>query len=243
MTSPATSRISARLAFRLSLAAGLVILVLTVLSALREPVQACGGLDPNYAPIIAFELARAETDLQAIFGAPDNPCRPGMIAAMDTINWIDVLAFIPVYGAFLVFFFLGLAYRNPKLARLGLQISIVAVLGDYAENTCLMNLTPALDASSVWLQLLPWATGVKWLGLGAAAAVAAMIFAHAPDRRPWHIVAALACFVSVLVSMAAMFAPVAFGPLLSAGIGISWLVFLIDDAIEVIAGPGQPTTT
>ena len=31
-----------------------------------------------------------------------------MIATMDAINWVDVLVFIPIYGTFLIAFFLGL---------------------------------------------------------------------------------------------------------------------------------------
>jgi hypothetical protein len=231
-----SSRISSVVALRISLAAGVIILALTVLSALQPPIQSCGNLSKDYAPIIAFELARSAYDLEAIFGRPDSACRPGVIAALDSINWIDVYAFIPLYGAFMIFFFLGMRDRDARLARLGVWISVLAVLGDHAENTCLMNLTPELDASSVWLSLLPWATGVKWIGLGVAAGVAALIFSRAPDRRAWHIIAALGCFASLLISIAAMVSPIAFGPVLSTGIGVSWVLFLVTAFIELVGG-------
>src|SRR5262245_41179719 len=154
-----------RAAFRISLAAGLLVLAVTLLSATQEPVRPCGNLPQNYAPIIAFELARSDADLAAIFGTAE-PCRSTAVERMDAINLVDVLVYIPAYGVFMAFLFLGLRSRHAALATLGFRISVVAALGDFAENACLMNLTPALDPSSIWFTLLPWATAVKWLGLG-----------------------------------------------------------------------------
>ena len=239
MTSPVPS-IHPQLAFRVSLVAGLVILALTVMSALQSPVRPCGELREGYAPIVAFELARDAADLNALFGRPGDPCRAEVIERMDAINWIDVLVFIPVYGVFVAFFFAGMRASAPRLARLGVQITIIACLGDYAENTCPMQLTPALDARSIWLALLPWATGVKWLGLGVAAGIAALIFAKTRAQAWWHIPVALACAVALLVTVATLAAPRAFGPILSPAIGLSWLAFLLTAAIRAFRrGPAQ----
>jgi hypothetical protein len=221
-----------QLAFRISLVAGLVILALTMMSALQEPLRPCGDLRAGYAPIIAFELARSEADLNALFGQPGDPCRAQVIEHMDAINWIDVLAFIPIYGVFMAFFFVGMHASVPRLARLGLQLTIVACLGDYAENTCLMNLTPGLDAGSIWLALLPWATGVKWLGLGLAAGVGAVIYVQARAQAWWYLAAALACAIALAATLAALASPREFGPILSPGIGLSWLAFLLTAAIR-----------
>jgi hypothetical protein len=162
-----------RAAFRISFAAGLLVLAVTLFSATQAPVQPCGNLPQNYAPIIAFELARSAADLEAIFGTQE-PCRSEVIGRMDAINLVDVLVYIPVYGVFMASFFLGMRTRNPSLGRLGFRVAVVAALGDFAENACLMNLTPQLDPTSTWFTLLPWATGIKWLGLGVAAAIAAV---------------------------------------------------------------------
>ena len=155
-----------RAAFRISFAAGLLVLAVTLFSATQPPVQPCGNLPQNYAPIIAFELARSPADLDAIFG--NEPCRSGVVERMDAINLVDVLVYIPVYGVFMAFFFLGMRGRHAALGTLGFRIAVSAALGDYAENACLMNLTPQLDPASIWFTLLPWATGIKWLGLGVA---------------------------------------------------------------------------
>ena len=130
-----------RAAFRISLAAGLLVLAVTLMSATNEPARPCGNLPQNYAPIIAFELARSAADLEAIFGTQE-PCRSAMVERMDAVNLVDVLVYIPAYGVFMACFFLGMRARHAALGTLGFRIAIVAVLGDYAENACLMSLTP-----------------------------------------------------------------------------------------------------
>jgi hypothetical protein len=214
-----------RAAFRISFAAGLLVLAVTLFSATQPPVQPCGNLPQNYAPIIAFELARSPADLDAIFG--NEPCRSGIVERMDAINLVDVLVYIPVYGAFMAFFFLGMRVRHASLGTLGFRIAVIAALGDYAENTCLMSLTPQLDPASIWFTLLPWATGIKWLGLGVAGAIAAAIYVKSSGTRIWNYLAALLCAAALLSTVAAIAAPSKFGPLVSLGVGLSWLVYLI----------------
>jgi hypothetical protein len=227
------SRISPRVAWRLCCGAGLLIVLLQIISAQQPPPVPCGGLQPNYAPIIAFELARTDADLHALFGEPGDPCRATLIERMDAINWIDVLVFIPIYGAFLAFFFLGMRERHERFAGIGVKLVLVAVVTDYLENLCLMQLTPQLDASSVWLTLLPWATGAKWLALGAAAGVAGLIYLSIKPRT-WLILCvpvALICFVVFVVAIISIINPAAYGPMLSPAIGGSWLIFLVTAAI------------
>jgi hypothetical protein len=215
-----------RAAFRISFAAGLLVLAVTLFSATQAPVQPCGNLPQNYAPIIAFELARSSADLEAIFGSQE-PCRSAVVERMDAINLVDVLVYIPVYGAFMAFFFLGMRGRHAALGTLGFRIVVSAALGDYAENACLMNLTPQLDPSSIWFTLLPWATGIKWLGLGVAGAIAAAIYVKSSGARLWNYLAALLCAAAFLSTVAAIAVPARFGPLVSLGVGLSWLVYLI----------------
>jgi hypothetical protein len=220
-----------RAAFRISLAAGLLVLAVTLLSATQEPVRPCGNLPQNYAPIIAFELARSADDLQAIFGVQE-PCRSAVVQRLDAINLVDVLVYIPSYGVFMAFFFLGMRSRHAALGTLGLRIALSAVLGDYAENLCLMSLTPAVDPSSIWFALLPWATGVKWLALGVAGAIAAAIYLQSKGARAFNIVAALMCVAAFCSAAAAIAVPARFGPTVGLGIGLSWLAYLITTAAE-----------
>jgi hypothetical protein len=215
-----------RAAFRISFAAGLLVLAVTLFSTTQPPVQPCGNLPQNYAPIIAFELARSPADLDAIFGTQE-PCRTEVVQRMDAINLVDVLVYIPVYGVFMAFFFLGMRGRHAALGTLGFRIAVLAALGDFAENACLMNLTPQLDPTSLWFTLLPWATGIKWLGLGVAGAIAAAIFVKSAGARLWNYLAALLCAAAFLSTVAAIAVPAMYGPLVSLGVGLSWLVYLI----------------
>ena len=60
---------SSKTAHGVSLFFGLVILALTLFSLMLPSPPVCGDLPKNYAPIIAFELARSVKDLHAIFGS------------------------------------------------------------------------------------------------------------------------------------------------------------------------------
>jgi hypothetical protein len=218
-----------RAAFRISLAAGLLVLAVTLLSATGEPVRPCGNLPQNYAPIIAFELARSPEDLRAIFGTQE-PCRSAVVERMDAINVVDVLVYIPAYGVFMAFFFLGMRARHAALGTLGFRVALIAAAGDFLENACLMSLTPAVDPASSWFALLPWATGVKWLGLGVAAAIAAALYVKSTRARGANLLAALMCAAAFLGTVAAIAAPAKFGPIVGPAVGLSWLAYLITAA-------------
>jgi hypothetical protein len=222
-----------RAAFRISFAAGLLVLAVTLLSATQEPARPCGNLPQNYAPIIAFELARSADDLQAIFGTQE-PCRSTMVERMDAINLVDVLVYIPAYGVFMACFFLGMRSRQALLGTLGVVVSLGAVLGDFAENACLMSLTPALDPSSSWFALLPWATGVKWLALGLAGGIAAALYASS--------IATVISAAAPLVTVLAIISPAEAGPIISLGVGLSWLLYLVTAAVAAfrpVAGTAE----
>jgi hypothetical protein len=230
-----------RAAFRISFAAGLLVLAVTLLST-AQPVRPCGNLPQNYAPIIAFELARSPADLDAIFGTQE-PCRSEVVARLDAVNLMDVLVYIPAYAVFMAFFFLGMRSRHASLGTLGLRIAILAALGDYAENACLMSLTPQLDPSSTWFTLLPWATGIKWLGLGAAAAIAAVIYMKTSRARLWNYFAALLCFAAFLSTVEAILMPARFGARVGLGVALSWVAYLITAgtaAFRPVSGTAEP---
>ncbi|MGH8236003.1 MAG: hypothetical protein ACREXP_03145 [Steroidobacteraceae bacterium] len=98
--------------------------------------------------------------------------------------------------------------------------------GNLPQN-CLMNLTPQLDPASLWFALLPWATGIKWLGLGVAAAIAAAIYVKSAGARVWNLLAALLCAAAFLSTVAAIAVPSMFGPLVGLGVALSWLAYLV----------------
>ena len=218
--------ISTTLAYRISLGGAVVILLLVLLGMFGPPAVACGDLARNYQPVIAEELARGLGDLQAIFGAAPSACRTVLANKLNLITLIDSLVFIPAYGVFLLFFFLALVPRDEHAAFLGFVLSALAVVGDYVENVCLFQVTTAPDAVTVWLALLPWATGLKWITLGLGAAVAGTILIK--SGRVNYPAAAL-CGLSFLGSVLGIANPHLFGPYISNAVILSWLVFLIVD--------------
>ena len=223
--------ISAKLAFRMSLGGAVVVLLLTLYSLFQPPLVVCGGLQPGYAPVIAEELARSAGDLQAVFGAAPSACRAALAAKLNVITWADCLVFIPAYGVFLLFFFVGMAPRDERSALIGFILSGAAVVADYVENVCLFQLTAAPDAAGISLAVLPWATGVKWLALGLAGAVGGTILIQA-GRLNYP--AAAACALGLLGTVLAIANPHLFGPYISGAVTLSWIVFLIVDIRQAL---------
>ncbi|MEJ0027428.1 MAG: hypothetical protein WDN01_15490 [Rhizomicrobium sp.] len=218
--------ISAKLAYRISLGGAAVILLLVLAGLFQPAPAACGGLAANYPAVIAEELARSVADLQAIFGAAPSACRTALAAKLNLVTLIDSLVFIPAYGAFLLFFFLAMVPRDEHAAFLGFVLSAVAAVADYLENVCLFQVTAAPDTLTSWLVVLPWATGVKWTGLGLAAAVAGTILIKS-GRVNYP--AAAACGLALLGTAIGIANPHLFGPYISNAVTLSWIVFLIVD--------------
>lgn len=230
--------IARKTAYRASLIAGIGVLILTFFfGALLGPVKVCGPLPANYQPIVAFELARSVTDLQAIFGAAPGECRDKIAARMDLTNRIDCFFYIPLYGAFVILYLLGARWRNPRLGNIAVAIAAIACVGDYFENLSLFHLSSNPDVASGWLTALAYTTGVKWVGLG----IASVLGAYLADIRN----AALSFIVRVagalgfVGSVAATISPTMFGPSLSLAIALGWLAFLVIDAREAFRRNAQ----
>ena len=226
--------ISPKLAYRLSLLAGLFLLVLIGIGAGQKEARVCGNLGSNYPTIIAFELARSVSDLHAIFGDSAGACRTEIAQQMDAVNRNDSLVFIPAYGAFLIFFFLGLRSRDAGLGSIAVGITVLACAADYVENSCLFHLSVNPDVASNWLSLLAWATEVKWVGLGIVNGIAGyVLFA---SRRLLYQLAVLPCAISFAAALFSITKPAIVGPYLSQAIAIGWIVILIVDVRESIRG-------
>ena len=223
-----------RRAARGSLAAALIVLALASLSPFFAPVP-CGGLPAGYAPIVALELARSQSDLDAIFGAEPSACRTTIVAAIDLTDWVDTFVFAPSYGVFLALFFASRA-RSGRAARLGIGLAVTAVAFDLLENACLLTLTGSLDARSSSAVLLPWMTGVKWLALGMAGLPEAWIFAREGGIAS-KVGAAFALLAPVGVALA-LVAPARFGAAIALAVTCAWVPCLVSVAIAA----RRPTT-
>lgn len=222
---------SATRAHRFSLFAGLLLLGIAAFGATQPAMTTCGGLEPGYPPLLAFEFARTVHDLHAVFGDPPDDCRAALVQAMDRVNWADSLVFIPAYGAFLLFFLFALGAQKPRLVRLAIAVALIACLADYAENASLLHLTDQLDKPSLWLHLLPWATGVKWLSLGALGVLGGWLLT---EHRGFQLFFAALGAVGLAIIVAALANPFAFGRHASAGVAISWVLFLLADVFAIL---------
>jgi hypothetical protein len=214
--------ISARTAFRISVGAAVLVLLVSIYFAIIAPV-ACGGLARGYAPVVAEELARTTADLHAIFGDA-GACRSAIAAKLNLATWVDSLAFIPAYGAFLLFFFLGMVPRDEQASLIGFLFGAIAVVADYGENICLFQVTAAPDVAGVALMLLPWATGIKWVFLGLCGMMGgAVLLEKGGENYP----AVAACGLALMGAILGVVNPHLFAQYLPGAIALSWLVFLV----------------
>jgi hypothetical protein len=224
-------KLSAQLCYRISVFGALVLLALTMLARLGSPpAGTCSLLAEGYEPIVAFELVRSVSDLQVIFGQPDDACRAGITASLDQTNVIDATIFIPAYTLFLAFVLLGLragsgaATLAHRLAGLGAAIAMTPALADYVENAALFQLSAAPDVVSVWIPVLIGATNFKWVGLGLVTALGGVVLWTGGGLARSAIGP---CSLALVVGVVALVAPGVAGPWLLEAMTVAWLPLLV----------------
>ena len=190
------------------------------------PSQACSGQEtPWTPPFLAFQLARTTNDIEAVFGRDGDPCRAGMVAALDLANKVDLIAFIGMYSGFLACFFLALLRSGfTGLARAGLVAAVAACLFDVLETSIQLYITSSLPGTVTSLVFLTIGSTGKFLGLTVAAicAGAAMLARGGILGR----LAGAACVAGgLMVVLGLNYSPAR--PALRAGIVIAWLVMLL----------------
>jgi hypothetical protein len=224
--------ISATLAHRIALAAGLLGIVIVVVFGL-VPIRECGTV-PSKNAVIAEELARTQADVDAIFGsAPGTDCTAQRAHDLTVQTIIDCVAFVPAYGALMLFFFLAMVPRDEYAAFAGFVLSAVAMVADYAENACLFLINDHPFTPGWALAMIPLATGVKWLSLGFASAVGGLILLKAGRA---NYLAAFLCALGLLGPVLAIANPHVFQPM--AGLtALPLLTFLVVAGRNALAAP------
>lgn len=127
--------------------AGAAVLAVTIAFALLPEMRAAGECVARGA-VIQFEFARNIDDLVAVFGPPGSTCRALTIAAMDAVNILDLLIFIPAYVAFCMcaaLYLSGGQWGRP-LAAAAVASAVLAGLADVLETSTLLEITRDLDA-------------------------------------------------------------------------------------------------
>lgn len=162
---------------------GLVSLGVTVAFRLLGPVTAAKGCMTDGA-VIQFEFARKAEQLTEIFGNPVDPCRGLNIDAMDAVNQLDVIAYIPSYTLFAIcaaLFISGGRLRLPIL--LAILAAAIALVADYVETFTLLAITPALEPQAALLPTSSTAAWTKFAALAAHALILGAVCLEKPPRR------------------------------------------------------------
>lgn len=186
---------------------------------------------PGYgAPVLAFEFARNEADLIAVFGAEGDPLQVARLAAMRAGNEQDYI-FMLLYGLFLASGCYAL-WRELRLRWLlvAVALPILAALCDAYENWLLLDIQAAytLGDYSPAMASLPWPVAAKFLLLTLTNI--AIGYAMVQMGRWWQFGGTL-ILIPCLATVMALIAPAAFGWTLAAVIGAGWFGLLMMAAI------------
>lgn len=204
------------------------ILTLIFTAVLQQVFPADGhAIPPGYGPpVIAFEMARTQADLAAIFGPDRTPEQMARLIGMRSGNEQDYL-FMLLYSAFLTSGIWAL-FRDLRLRMLALALPmpLIAALFDGYENWLLFDIQAAFAVGgySGALASIAWPV---WMKFGLLTATN-LVIGQAMTRMTggWKLLGTLVIFACVPVVMA-WTAPMAFGWTLSAAIGAGWGALLL----------------
>jgi hypothetical protein len=219
------------------LAAGIATVAIATWFRAATPAQGCGGPLEGTPPLLAFQFARSPDDLLRVFGSAGTGCRAAMVAAIDRMDTVDLVAFIPAYGLFLLLFLLAIAARPlTHLARLAIAALLGALAFDVMETATQLRMTRDLDAVTDF-RLLAAASTAKFMLLGTVALLGGLLAWGARHRIAG--VAMLAGGGWALVALA-----LGLLPMLAAGHGLAWIAALalaMRMSLPRRSGSSQPT--
>lgn len=196
--------------------------------SLQSAFPASGAaIAPGYgAPVMAFEFARDQNDLIAIFGTADDPAQADRLAAMQSGNEQDYL-FMLFYALFLASgcWALWRELRRPILL-LGVVMPVLAALFDAWENWLLFAIQAAftLGEYAPAIDTLAAPVIAKFLLLTATNILIGYALSQVPGRG-WQLVGVLV-IVPCVATVMALIAPMAFGWTLAAVIAAGWIALL-----------------
>lgn len=212
---------------------GFGIVTLAIALNLQSVFPTSGAaMAPGYGtPVIAFEFARDQNDLLAIFGTADDPEQAGRLAAMQSGNEQDYL-FMLFYALFLAsgLWAMWRELRRPILL-LGVVMPVLAALFDAWENWLLFAIQTAfiLGEFAPEIQMLAAPVTAKFLLLTATNILFGYALSQVPGRG-WQLAGVLVV-VPCVATVMALIAPIAFGWTLAAVVAAGWIALLLTAAI------------
>src|SRR5262249_27699208 len=146
-------------------------------------------------------------------------------------NSLDLFAFIPAYGCFLVagIMLVGQGLKNP-LGFAALALAGIGVAGDIVETTRQLGMTTDWPHAQSLLPIAPWCS-TKFFGLaGAALGVSAICFTG--ERKRWLLGAfgILPIFAVSADALHVLPAPA----LMTAVFGVFWVALLAVGMVETV---------
>jgi hypothetical protein len=209
-----------------SLIAGLVA-VGCVVAFGRIPVVACDGMAAD--AMLRFELVTSVPELRSMFTgqlAVDvahhvGPCGRALAAGFDRINRIDVFAFIPAFTLLQIFAAIALRRQGQRLAGLVIIMAVVAALSDQIEDQQLFAITAALPGTQAMVDVLMWASRIKFALLAVAALDLGLLSLRLPGARRWLGAVMMAGGVVCLFGLLTR------STLITSGIGAAWVALLL----------------
>lgn len=208
-------------AWRWCLAAGVLTMLISGAFGRIAGLVACGETG-GLGPVIAFEVATTPAEVAALFG--EDPCRAALIPAQRTALWLDALAFIPAYAAFLS---LATWAAKPRYAWPVIAALLIAALCDEVEGALLFAVLRDLPGTPPVLGVLFWAVRAKFLLLGLATlASAALLLLR---WRTARVLCGLIAGVGAVEALNGFFAPPA--PGMMTGFTLAWFGLLAAAAI------------
>lgn len=209
---------TSRIAWSLCAAAGVAVIAI---ARLMGGLEGCDGLP---GAVIRFEWVRTPAEVDALFGR--GTCRSTLAAAMDRLNRIDSLAFIPAFTLFQLFAAWALRSHGRRLAGAVAAAAVVAALCDWGEDRLLFAITAALPGDQSLIDPLFWLVRAKFALLGLAAAGLGLLFTRTGGAARWIGFAMIACGA---VALAGLADPRLLGP----AIGLAWAALLLAAVIGV----------
>jgi hypothetical protein len=215
---------------------GVVSLGISVAFAMLPEVTAAGDCLQRGA-VVQFEFARNVVDLISIFGEPASTCRPLVASAMDAVNHLDTLAFIPAYTLFGICAALFLAngvWQRP-LVIVAIGASLLAAAADYLETTTLLALTQTLDTPGGLLQYSQLGAWSKFALLAAHAVFCAGICYTSDKKR--YILGAMLLLPPFGVAAAA-YDHIVWSNVMGAAFAVAWVGLLVMAIVSVVRAKG-----
>ncbi|MDO9369407.1 MAG: hypothetical protein Q7T68_12630 [Sphingopyxis sp.] len=208
-----------------TLAFGIAVLLFTRHLGTVFP-QAGHDIAPGYgSPVLAFEFAGGQSDLEAIFGFFTDPAQVTRLAAMRTGNEQDYL-FMLLYAGFLAIGCLAL-WRELRLRPLlaAAVLPVAAALCDAYENWLLFDIQAAFTAGdySPAMATLPYPVAAKFLLLAATNVI---IGAAATRFGRWWALFGTVAILAAIPTVMAIITPAAFGWMLLPSAAGGWMLLL-----------------